>query len=85
MTLDRTGNTGWIEVDNLSTSKVAVRRYRKAGAKPGAEPETPEAAPAGETPASPSVVGPKPAEAGEAPPKKAPSRPKVRPEMFDAF
>jgi uncharacterized protein YgiM (DUF1202 family) len=92
VTLDRTGNTGWIEMDNLSTSKVAVRRYRrpsKGAAKTGSAEEGPatpgEASPGGVTPASPSGPGPKAAEAAKTPAKPAPPQPKARPEMFDAF
>ncbi|HZE21381.1 MAG TPA: SH3 domain-containing protein [Desulfobaccales bacterium] len=90
VTVARTGKTGWIETDNLSTRKVAVRRYRrpsKGTAKTGSAEEG--AATAGEAPASkvtPSGPGPKAAEAAETPPAKpAPAKPKARPEMFDAF
>jgi uncharacterized protein YgiM (DUF1202 family) len=91
VTVDRTGNTGWVELDNLSTSKVAVRRYRrpsKGAAKTGEAEEAPAAAgappPADQPPAAPGL-GPKPAEAAEKPAKKPAPQRKVRPEMFDAF
>jgi uncharacterized protein YgiM (DUF1202 family) len=91
VTVDRTGNTGWVEMDNLSTSKVAVRRYRrpsKGAAKTAETEEGPaaagEAPPAGQPPAG-TGLGPKPAEAAEKPAKKPPPQPKVRPERFDAF
>jgi uncharacterized protein YgiM (DUF1202 family) len=90
VTVDRTGDTGWVELDNLSTSKVVVRHYRrpsKGAAKTGEAEEGPAAA--GETPPAPppagAGLGPKPAEAAEPPAKKAPPKRKVRPEMFDAF
>jgi uncharacterized protein YgiM (DUF1202 family) len=92
VTVNRTGKTGWIELSNLSTRKVAVRRYRrpsKAAAKTGSAAEGPaaagEAPPGAITPSSPSSLGPKAAEAAEAPAKQAPPKPKARPEMFDAF
>jgi uncharacterized protein YgiM (DUF1202 family) len=93
VTVERTGKTGWIELRNLSTKKVAVRRYRrpsKGAAKTGSAEEGPaaagEAPPGGVTPASPSGPAPKAAEAAETPPaKQAPAKPKARPEMFDAF
>jgi uncharacterized protein YgiM (DUF1202 family) len=86
VTVDRLGKTGWIEMNNLSTSKVAVRRYRrpsKGAAKTEEGEAAGEAPPEVETPAS--GIGPKPAEAAETPPKKAPPKRKVKPEMFDAF
>jgi uncharacterized protein YgiM (DUF1202 family) len=86
VTVDRLGKTGWIEMDNLSTSKVAVRHYRRSG-KGGAKTEggesAAEAPPAGEAPAS--GIGPTSAEAAETPAKKAAPKRKVKPEMFDAF
>jgi uncharacterized protein YgiM (DUF1202 family) len=93
VTVERTGNTGWIEINQLSTSKVAVRRYRrpsKGAAKIGSAEEGPatpgESSPGDVTPASPSGPAPKAAEAAETPPAKpAPAKPKARPEMFDAF
>jgi uncharacterized protein YgiM (DUF1202 family) len=91
VTVDRTGDTGWVELDNLSTSKVAVRHYRrpskgtaKAGeAEKGTAPAA-EAPPAAQPPAG-AALGPKPAKAAAPPAKKAPPKRKVRPEMFDAF
>jgi uncharacterized protein YgiM (DUF1202 family) len=89
VTADRSGKTGWIETDNLSIRKVAVRRYRrpsKGAAKAGSAEEGPAAA--GEAPAggvTPSGPGPKAAEAAETPAKQTPAKPKARPEMFDAF
>jgi len=85
VSVKRTGDTGWIEMTNLSTSKVAVRRYRKSGAGASKTGGAEEAASEAATPAGASGLGPKAAEAAESPAKKAPSQPKVRPEMFDAF
>ncbi len=89
VTVNRTGKTGWLELAKLSTSKVAVRRYRrpsKEAAKTGGAEEGPAAegeAPAGEV--TPSGLSPKAAEAAETPAKQAPAKPKAKPEMFDAF
>jgi len=85
VTVDPTGNTGWIELDNLSTSKVAVRRYRRTS-KGSAKTDEAEEGPAAAEKAPPGpALGPKAAEAAEPPAKKAPPKRKVRPEMFDAF
>lgn len=89
ITVARTGNTGWLELKNLSLSKVAVRRVTrsKSGAaasetEEAVEPEvsTPPA------PAAPSGLAPKAATAAP-PPKPAPSTAprKAKPGMFEPF
>ena len=89
----RIQNTGWVELKNLSTEKVVVRRRPATPGKAGGKATAPEAAEApGEEPApveaappAPSIIGPKPAEAAPPPAKKEPGRPKVRPEIFEPF
>jgi len=88
VTVLRTGNTGWLELRDLSTTQIVVRvRRSKPGepaAKPGEATEIPPAAapvPEQTTPAP--ILGPKPAEA--APPPAAPAKRKVKPGMFEPF
>ncbi len=88
ITVARTGNTGWLELKNLSLSKVAVRRVTrpKSGtAAPGTEEAAgPEVA---TPPAPPSGLAPKAATAAPAPPKPAPGTAprKAKPGMFEPF
>ena len=88
----RIQNTGWVELKNLSTGKVVVRRRPATPSKAGEKATVPEAAEApGEEPAPeaspppPSLIGPTPAEAAPPPVKKEPVRPKVRPDIFEPF
>jgi SH3-like domain-containing protein len=81
VTVARTQNTGWLALKDLSTEKVAVRRYRRAKTAAGKAGE--EAAPEGAPAAT--GLGPSKAEAAPPPAKKAPSRPKTRPDMFEPF
>jgi hypothetical protein len=93
VTVERSGKTGWMEMSLLSTSRVAVRRYRRStkGTTKTESPPEETAPPAAETPPAPQptpapALGPKTAEAAPPPAKKkAPPQRKVKPEMFDAF
>ncbi|MFZ5451924.1 MAG: SH3 domain-containing protein [Thermodesulfobacteriota bacterium] len=86
ITNSRSQKTGWLEMQYLSTDKTVVRRrYRKPGK---AEPGTPDAGepPEEAEPAAPApggVLSPAPAQA--APPPKAPTHRKQRPELFEPF
>ncbi|MBU4231017.1 MAG: hypothetical protein KKD99_04480 [Proteobacteria bacterium] len=88
ITVARTGNTGWLELKNLSLSKVAVRRVTrpKSGTPTAEEAVEPEAS-TPEAPAAPSGLAPKAATAAPAPPKPAPSTAprKAKPGMFEPF
>ena len=88
ITVARTGNTGWLELKDLSLSKVAVRRVTRP--KSGAATSAPEEAAEPEVtappaPAAPSLLGPKPATAAPPPAKPAPSPAprKAKPGMFE--
>ena len=90
ITVARTGNTGWLELKDLSLTKVAVRRVirskRGAGATPEAEEAVePAASPPEAPPAAPGILGPKAAEAAPPPAKPAPKTapPKAKPGMFE--
>jgi hypothetical protein len=96
VTVARTGNTGWLELRDLSTAQVVVRVRRakpgepeKAAPAPGEAPaaaEPPaEAAPAPEKPAAAPLLAPKPAEAAPPPAKTAPAPRKAKPGMFEPF
>ncbi len=92
--VERTERTGWIELQYLSTKRIATRPPKR---EPAAEPEeaektTPEKveeAPPEETapkvteglPPPPALLTPAPAEAAPPPPQK----PKAKPEMFEPF
>jgi len=85
ITVARTGASGWLELKDLSLSKVAVRRViRRSGSGAPAAEEPAAATP--ETPAAaPGVLEPKAAEAAPPPPKPAPSTAprKAKPGMFE--
>jgi uncharacterized protein YgiM (DUF1202 family) len=86
VTVPRTGSSGWLEMSNLSTERVVVRRRVRRASQPAAsEPgsESP-AAPAQE---SPSLLAPAPAQAAPSPPKpEAPApRRKTSPGLFEPF
>lgn len=92
ITVARTGNTGWLELKDLSLSKVAVRRVTrpKSGAatpvaEEAVEPEVTTPAP---PPAAPSLLGPKPATAAPPPaakPAPSPAPRQAKPGMFEPF
>jgi len=91
ITVARTGNTGWLELKDLSLNKVAVRRVIRAKSGAGAAaPEAEETVESGATtpeapPASPGVLAPKAAEAAPPPAKPAttPAPRKAKPGMFE--
>lgn len=87
ITVARTGNTGWLELKDLSLSKVAVRRVirSKSGAPAAEETVEPEVSTPQAPPAAPSVLGPKPATAAPPLVKPAPSPAprKAKPGMFE--
>jgi SH3-like domain-containing protein len=87
VTNSRSQKTGWLEMSDLSTDKVVVRRrYRKPGQAGTAAPEPgapPEEQPAPAPGPAPGVLTPAPAQA--APPPKAPAPRKQRPELFEPF
>jgi uncharacterized protein YgiM (DUF1202 family) len=91
ITVARTGDTGWLELKDLSLSKVAVRRVvrSKGGTAAPAEEEVAEpTAPPSETPpAAPSLLEPKAATAAPPPAKPAPAGEprKAKPGMFEPF
>jgi SH3-like domain-containing protein len=90
VTVARTGETGWLEMRDLSTDQVVVRVRR---AKPGeagpaaaeAAEMPPEAAPAPETAAPAPATPPKAAEAAPPPAKTAPATRRAKPGMFEPF
>lgn len=87
--VSRTQETGWLEMQYLSTDRVVVRRrVRKPGpaeaapAENGGPPEAPPVEPDAPAPA----VTPAPAEAAPPPPTpKAPGPRRQRPELFEPF
>lgn len=87
ITVARTGNTGWLELKDLSLSKVAVRRVirSKSGTPAAEETVEPEVSTPQAPPAAPSVLGPKPATAAPPLVKPAPSPAprKAKPGMFE--
>jgi SH3-like domain-containing protein len=87
VTTSRSQKTGWLEMHDLSTQKVVVRRrHRKPGQAEPATPATgapPETAPPEPSSPAPGVLTPAPAQA--APPPKAPAPRKQRPELFEPF
>ncbi|MEW6659902.1 MAG: hypothetical protein AB1424_14685 [Thermodesulfobacteriota bacterium] len=90
VTVARTGNSGWLELRDLSTTQVVVRVRRTKPGEPAAAPsETApspaEAAPAPEQAAPSTGLGPKAAEAAPPPPKTAPAPRKAKPGMFEPF
>jgi uncharacterized protein YgiM (DUF1202 family) len=87
VTASRLNATGWVQLKDLSLTKVAVRRVRrvKAGEAASATEETvePGAAPPGEAPAPGPSLGPKPAEAAPPPGETAPAPRRAKPGMFE--
>jgi SH3-like domain-containing protein len=88
VTVDRTQDPGWLELDDLSLDRVVVRR-------PAAHPSQPvQGAETSPVPLPPTLLTPAPAEAAPPPPVSAPPQPepsplpghrKVKPEMFEPF
>ncbi len=95
VTVARTGDTGWLELGDLSTAQVVVRTRRSKPGEPAAAPpatETPEpaatpaeAAPAPQQAVPSSGLGPKAAEAAPPPAKTTPGPRKAKPGMFEPF
>jgi len=94
ITVGRLGQTGWLEIKDLSLSKVAVRRVvraKGAGAAPAeeeaAEAAEPTAPPAAAPPAAPGLLAPKAATAAPPPAEPAPATAprKAKPGMFEPF
>ncbi len=91
VTVERTQNTGWVEMRDLSLDRVVLRARKRKPAAPGTPAEAAEeaaaeeAAPEEAAPAKPSVLEPAKAEAAPPPAEKAPPRRKAKPGMFEPF
>lgn len=90
ITVARTGDTGWLELRDLSTAQVVVRVRRSKPGEPEAAPPPPAETPATAAPApqqaAPSPgLGPKAAEAAPPPAKTAPAPRQAKPGMFEPF
>jgi uncharacterized protein YgiM (DUF1202 family) len=84
VTVPRTGSSGWLEMSDLASERVVVRRRLRRASQPAAsEPGTESPA----APESPSLLAPAPAQAAPPPPKpKVPWRErKTSPGLFEPF